>query len=464
MRPARTLPVSAVPALLLALLLPAAPALAADPIPAYPSATSVPEDTEGTIILPGLATDTGQFQFALKDSAAPLVDTRQVVDAATELLEGTGLKLAVAVDQDPSSVASAAQLIRGMLLFGPIDALSDDWLEHGKTRGYVGKDWVVIGIILPESGKGPARVAVDLGRNVKSNADRGDLDAAGLRDYSGGNTTDGVIATIESVVSGVKLSPDYAKYALLVLGVLVALASAAGITKGLRHRRRAWEQNRQEQTLAAVGRIGTLAREIELLGYRPMEVIGSSPAANAVRWLGEHGPGLVQAARLATGPEGNTDFSNSMRQKVIEYAAALEELSSILQELASWDRPSRRTASFRTLQEHHRTQLSGIPQLLETRRSIVNAGVLRQLAVEHTDALETLETEIPATSGVSHEDLLAAHWQLRRELEVELDRALEAGRGTAELAGTLRRGPLEDPDIYERLSGLIGTYAPVLNP
>lgn len=461
MRPART--IRATLALLLAMLLPAAtvasaafaaPADAAtdaatgEPTPAYPTASSVPEDTEGQLILPGLSDETENFQFAVKESAAELIDTAAVMAAAAELLEGTGLKLAVAVDQEPASVSSAGQLIRGMLLFGPIDALSDDWLENGKTRGYVGKDWVVIGIILPEAGQGKARVGVDLGRNVKleSEVEPSALVSTGVAALSTGNATEGVITTIESVVSGVERSADYTGYALAALAVLVVLAGIIAIAKVIKKRRLA----RDAQTQRANARIGAYAHKIERLGYRPLAVSSTGPAGAALDWLAQRGPQVVARA-LAEAPNS----TSPRRAQAGEYADIVQKIFQTLEELESWRRPAKQRESFRIVQEHHREQLEAIPPLLQqdTSGRIKNAATLRRLAVEHTDALDALRALNTAPAKESAAQLLDRHWQLRAELDAQLRVAVDSLRGDAPPG--LRQGELTDPDIYERLSRLV---------
>lgn len=432
------------------LVLCAVPALgaASEPTPVYPSATSVPKDREGTITLPGLSGESEQFQFALKDSASSLIDTQTVMDAADELLAGTGLKLAVAVDQEPVSVSSVGQLIRGMLLFGPIDALSEDWLEHGKTRGYVGEDWVVIGIILPESGHGEVQVGVDLGPNVKSGLDESRLAAAGAAQFASGQHTEGVIKTIESVLLGVDRTVDYAKYVLLGLGVLITAIAGIVIIKTMNRRRRNWQKSRREQTLAAAEQIGSLAERIERIG-QPLQVFGN-PVSEARAWLDTQAPALVARARAAAGLAAGTT-STAPRASVVGYAAKLQDLCEVLDELDSWRRADQLKRSLRLVQTHHREQLAAIPQLLDDSRGrIENAQALRELVVEHTDSLEALNI---STASAADGGVFEQLWVMRRELDMELERALPGSN--AESVTSLRRGELSDPDIYEKFVALI---------
>ena len=434
-------------ALLLCLLSPALSAAAdTDPLPAYPTATSVPQDEEGIIHLPGLSAETDRFQFAVKESAEPLINTAQVMQVA-EVLEGTGLNLAVAVDREPSSVVSAAQLIRGMLLFGPIDALSDDWLEKGKTHGYVGDDWVVIGIVLPESGQGEAEVAMDLGRNVtfRDGVTGNELALAGAPEFATGDATAGVSRVIEAVVGGVQRSPNYGKYALLVLAGVAVAALSLTLAAIVRRRRRTGRAEHNERALAAAAKIHHLSGRIERTGFPPL-LATNSPLAGALEWLRARGPELLDAARRAAGPQDIAAIPEGSTDRVISYAETLQQLSDVLAELASWSQPGQQVQSLRRLAQHHRHLLSTIPDLLDGRARIANAAVLRGLLVEHTDALETLESLNPADTTV-----LERHWQLRQELERELDLALD---GSGALAAELRRDQLTDPDIYERFVAL----------
>ena len=431
---------------MLSFLFPSIPMLSSEPTPAYPSATSVPQDSEGTIVLPGLSDESENFQLAVEDSATELIDTPAVMAAAAEILADTGLKVALAVDQEPITVASVDQLIRGMLLFGPIDALSDDWLENAKTRGYVAKDWVVIGIILPESGRGDTRVGIDLGRNLSVPDDR--LVTVGLDDFAAGNTTAAVISTLESVVAGVEREPDYARYALWVLGGLVVLLGGSGTVKALSKRRSERETAQLAQAENAAAQIRVLAQRIEGVGYQPWQSTGNGPAAQALGALARTGPQLVAAARTAAGPE-DSNPSPTQAPRLTEHAATLGQLQEILDELDSWNRPAKLAQSLRRMQENHREQLAEIPPLLaaDTRGRIDNAQAIRVLVVEHTDELQVLRTAtVTADSG---EELLERHWKLRHELANELRTA----PALAKLPGT------STADIFGRLNGLLEATA-----
>ncbi|MGO3509440.1 MAG: hypothetical protein ACTIND_09045 [Glutamicibacter arilaitensis] len=165
--------------------------------PVYPSAPPAQDsEDEGSVLIPSVTSQEGQFYLAVTDAALDNVDQEQIMDAVREAVAGQNAKILLGVDQEPNNLKGAAQLVRGMLLFGDSDAMADDWLENGKELGYVGKGWIAIGVMLPETSGDPVQVYVGPGRDV-SETQPGGRDAvmeAGAAEFAAGDYTEGTIA------------------------------------------------------------------------------------------------------------------------------------------------------------------------------------------------------------------------------------------------------------------------------
>ncbi|MEG0214510.1 MAG: hypothetical protein RR679_16130, partial [Glutamicibacter sp.] len=100
---------------------------APSPAPVYPSATPGGDsEDEGTVRIPSVSSQEGNFYLAVTDAALDDVDSERIMDQVRAAVDGQDAKILLGVDQEPNNLKGAGQLVRGMLMFGDSDALSDD--------------------------------------------------------------------------------------------------------------------------------------------------------------------------------------------------------------------------------------------------------------------------------------------------------------------------------------------------
>lgn len=456
--------------LALGALLAAVPAMAdsADaPPPVFPSGSAEPEEDEGLVRLPGVIEQRGNFWLAVSESAQHDINSVKLMDGVAEAMGRTDAKILLAIDHEPVTVSGAAQLVRGMLLFGPTDALADDWLEHGKDRGYVNDGWIVIGVVLPE-GQGAVEVALDRGRNVREASDEA-VEAvlqAGRDEWNTGNHTEAAIATVIQASIELPVSPNYGFWALGGAGVAATAVAGILLVRTARHRslKSAAERRRKaDSEITSILRLSTSQND----WIRPWPATGSTgPTAAAIEFLDRQ---LPQVAA-----EGNA-MANALREPVPVSTAQLKSLQrqrSVLQgageangqlgDLVGKNLHARR--AWIQLISRHRSLLAANVRLLESPGAsrLENAAELRALNISHTDALDSIASTVKdgLGEGASVETFLDRLWDVRRELDEGFRRAVQGGiRIPDDLGAQLRLfgEAHEDPDVIERLEWLQAT-------
>ncbi|MEF9982692.1 MAG: hypothetical protein RR762_14970, partial [Glutamicibacter sp.] len=184
---------------------------APSPAPVYPSATPGGDsEDEGTVRIPSVSSQEGNFYLAVTDAALDDVDSERIMDQVRAAVDGQDAKILLGVDQEPNNLKGAGQLVRGMLMFGDSDALSDDWLENGKTLGYVGEGWIAIGVMLPQEAGDPVEIAVDPGRDVRETAPGSQqrILEAGQGEFAAGDYTAGITAVALATTQQLQAPPD----------------------------------------------------------------------------------------------------------------------------------------------------------------------------------------------------------------------------------------------------------------
>ncbi|MGG5752741.1 hypothetical protein ACQ3I4_08965 [Zafaria sp. Z1313] len=304
--PSRTSAKGSLRAATLALLLgaalaPTAPAAAetttpeppSSPAPVYPTADpeAPPAEEDEPLVFPGRTAESEHLFLSVADALEPRVDAAAVT-SALEATDHHGAQLYLGVDGEPSSSSSAAQLVRGLLLFGETDALADDWLENGRRLGFVGDDWIVIGVIVPAEPGVPADVSIDMGRNMDVVADGGleAIEAAGAEDFAAGRYTEAL--TRLAVAAGTGIQPRFdARPMLAGAGVVLGAGLLGYWLVGVRRRSRADAVRSAERRGAALrGGIRAGAGRLREIAQRPPGPVPAIPSAT---------PGDAEAPRDA---------------------------------------------------------------------------------------------------------------------------------------------------------------------
>lgn len=413
----------------LSLLLPillAPPAAATQvPEPSGGPTVSTPDKKEkpgGTITVPGREAESEHLFLAVIEEAVPLVDAQAIIGAVEAADIGSGERILLGVDREPSSMKSPEQLIRGMLLFGESDALSDDWVQNGKTRGYLGKGWIAIGVILPATEGGQVRVAVEAGRNITVDADGGTaaIAQAGAEAFARGDYTRGLSEL--AVAAGTSM---HAPFNILpwLAGTGAALAVLAVVL--LLRRRAAAAQTARRQQAAK------LIAELEHTAERALKRAAALPPIP--------GDGILarRTGALLTGLEARvaTDLALT-RSTAPENAATVEKDDVAALALACGNLENIRGAlnaleqllgggSSRLLLERqiavHRGRLQEMATGLDTgnARALPEAKPLLSLVIEHTLALDALSGSAAQPGGPGPEP-----WDRLEELRQELEAAL----------------------------------------
>ncbi|MCZ4149732.1 hypothetical protein BZG21_35605, partial [Escherichia coli] len=85
------------------------------PAPVYPSATpSDGAEDEGTVLIPSVTSQEGNFYLAVTDAALDDVDSERIMDQVRQAVGEQDAKILLGVDQEPNNLKGAAQLVRGM--------------------------------------------------------------------------------------------------------------------------------------------------------------------------------------------------------------------------------------------------------------------------------------------------------------------------------------------------------------
>ncbi|MFJ2316639.1 hypothetical protein ACIOTN_08030 [Glutamicibacter sp. NPDC087661] len=413
---------------------------APSPAPVYPSATPGGDsEDEGTVRIPSVSSQEGNFYLAVTDAALDDVDSERIMDQVRAAVDGQDAKILLGVDQEPNNLKGAGQLVRGMLMFGDSDALSDDWLENGKTLGYVGEGWIAIGVMLPQEAGDPVEIAVDSGRDVRETAPGSQqrILEAGQGEFAAGDYTAGITAVALATTQQLQAPPDRTLAKVIAVG---ALAAAIAFLLAW-----AWRAKRRKARQAAAADRNKEAELLESRIQRASIYLGRHPVPN---------PGLPQESRLAqvmaelerqrAGSQPgalralDTDPDSPQPQQVSE--AQLAQLRDREHELsllrgavqlahAFTARPRDSRESWNRIFEYHRARLEDLALFLDLPGAgqLACAQAARTVIITHADELQLLRTRV-GRRGTGAEDapgILERLWELRDELDSVLRDALE---------------------------------------
>lgn len=406
--------------------------------PVYPSASPNSEsEDEDTILIPSVTSQEGKMYLAVTDTAIDDVDSQKIMDVVREAVDGQNAKILLGVDKKPNNLKGASQLVRGMLMFGDSDAMSDDWLENGKTKGYVGEGWIAVGVMLPESPDGQVEVFVDPGRNVRE-TETGSKDKildAGTRYFEAGDYTAGISAVAISTTENLRAPLDKRIAMGIVFGVLLLIVAVL-VFVGLRQKRRNDVQAAAKKRLkkAEVWE-STIQQDLNALRRTPATAVDARVSNRSAQTLKE-----IQAQReLALAENGSV--TEDMQGAIVEgkisekQALLLEEQaehSGLLRRAVELARSLSGTAgnsvkSWNQIIEQHRGGLQLLVQLIdhEGASGLQVVPQIRTAIVTHTDALDQLHERATSKPGPAEPaQLLEDLWGLRDELDALIDLAL----------------------------------------
>ena len=406
--------------------------------PVYPSASPNSEsEDEDTILIPSVTSQEGKMYLAVTDTAIDDVDSQKIMDVVREAVDGQNAKILLGVDKKPNNLKGASQLVRGMLMFGDSDALSDDWLENGKTKGYVGEGWIAVGVMLPESPDGQVEVFVDPGRNVRE-TETGSKDKildAGTRYFEAGDYTAGISAVAISTTENLRAPLDKRIAMGIVFGVLLLIVAVL-VFVGLRQKRRNDVQAAAKKRLkkAEVWE-STIQQDLNALRRTPATAVDARVSNRSAQALKE-----IQAQReLALAENGSVteDMQGAIVEGKISEKQALRleeqaEHSGLLRRAVELARSLSGTAgnsvkSWNQIIEQHRGGLQLLVQLIdhEGASGLQVVPQIRTAIVTHTDALDQLHERATSKPGPAEPaQLLEDLWVLRDELDSLIDLAL----------------------------------------
>ncbi|MDR4534259.1 hypothetical protein [Glutamicibacter sp. PS] len=294
--------------------------------PVFPTAPSTDErDDAQAITFPDVVQQSEHVYLAVGDRVDS-VDAAGLVQRFERQAASRDVRILLGVDTHPTRLKGAAQLVRAMLMFGSTDALADDWVENGKRLGYVGKDWVVIGVLLPQQGTGTPEVDVQYGRNLTHGAAARQQVVLQISEwFTEQQRTEAAALTLDAAITAAR-SEDYVslRYTLAPDGwapnrwpattwLLAGLTLAcAGLVVGLLARRgRRTRHQKQEATRVAAAATELVAVRGMLRGLRestPPEPFGDGVLAESWR---EH---LRQRADRLTHAEAVLEQVNRQKQ------------------------------------------------------------------------------------------------------------------------------------------------------
>ncbi|WP_434922266.1 hypothetical protein ACR9WD_14090 [Glutamicibacter sp. PAEs-4] len=414
------------------------------PAPVYPSATpSDGAEDEGTVLIPSVTSQEGNFYLAVTDAALDDVDSERIMDQVRQAVGEQDAKILLGVDQEPNNLKGAAQLVRGMLMFGDSDALSDDWLENGKTLGYVGKGWIAVGVMLPEDPADEVEVFVDPGRDI-SETDPGSsqkIMAAGDEAFRAGDYTAGITEVALATTQQLQAPPDRTLskvIAVVVLAVAIVFMLAWAWLAKRRKAKKAAAAERLKQAELLESRIQQANR---YLGRKPMPDLGlpeQGRLAEAMAELEKQRSGTQHGAQHAQDLDPGIAVQEQVSEKQLAVLRHRERELSLLRgavqlahDFAGRPRDSRE--SWASIFEYHRERLEDLALFLD----LPGAGQLgcaqaaRTVIITHTDELQLLRTRVGRrnTGAQDAPGILDRLWELRDELDGVLRDALaQAGQ------------------------------------
>ncbi|WP_349930598.1 hypothetical protein ABNP34_13780 [Glutamicibacter mishrai] len=406
--------------------------------PVYPSASPNSEsEDDDTILIPSVTSQEGKMYLAVTDTAIDDVDSQKIMDAVREAVDGQNAKILLGVDKKPNNLKGASQLVRGMLMFGDSDALSDDWLENGKTKGYVGEGWIAVGVMLPESPDGEVEVFVDPGRNVRE-TETGSKDKildAGTKHFEAGDYTAGISAVAISTTENLRAPLDKKIAMGIVFGVLLLIVAVL-VFVGLRQKRRKEVQAAAKKRLKqAEGWEASIQKDLNALRRTPTTAVDTQASNRSTRTLKE-----IQVQReLALAENGavgadvqDAIVEGNISEKQARQLEGQAEHLGLLRRAVELARSLSGTAgnsvkSWNQIIEQHRGGLQLLVQLIDHDGA---AGLqvvpqIRTAIVTHTDALDQMHERAKAKPGLqAAAQLLEDLWVLRDELDSLIDLAL----------------------------------------
>ncbi|PRA00383.1 hypothetical protein CQ017_04980 [Arthrobacter sp. MYb224] len=441
---------------LLALPLPAqAQDLRSEPV--YPTVqSSAPAQDEEPIRIPRVTAQQENFYLAVSDAAQDSVDTQEILDQVRQSMDLSNAKILVGVDRKPNNLTGAAQLVRGLLLFGDSDALSDDWVENGQELGYVGKGWIVVGVMLPEAPGAPTEVSVEPGRNVtpvgSGAEDR--IQRAGRQQFDAQNYSQGLIEVARASATELKAPKDSTTAKIIgfgVLGLIVVGAVLATLIARHRKNRAAAAMARSKRGDMLVELLRQRALRLEKDGARPAAGNPEGPSAQASTAIKTAIPPLNARARQLAEQYQDGGPLGADRLATMESAFADQEVlvagSKALNSLLG--SKFRNKDDWNAIVLTHRERLEDTAQFL----NIPSVGQLecvprlRALIIEHTNRLD----EMRQWAGGSQQrnqttaQVLDELWIMHQELQREHAAAVQqASAANLKLIDSLRERMLGD--------------------
>lgn len=400
--------------------------------PVYPSAT--PDDDsadEGTVLIPSVTSQEGNFYLAVTDAALDEVDSERIMDQVRQAVGEQDAKILLGVDQEPNNLKGAGQLVRGMLMFGDSDALSDDWLENGKTLGYVGEGWIAIGVMLPQEAGDPVDIAVDPGRDVRETAPGSQqrILEAGQGEFAAGDYTAGITAVALATTQQLQAPPDRTLAKVIAVGALAA-ALAFLLAWAWRAKRRkarqaaAADRNKQAELLES-----RIQRASIYLDRHPVPdpgLAGESRLAQVMAELERQRAGSQQGALRALGMAPDSlqpqQVSEAQLAQLRDREHELSMLRGAVQLAHAFTaRPRDSRESWNRTFAYHRARLEDLALFLDLPGAgqLACAQAARTAIITHTDELQLLRTRV-GRRGTGAEDapgILERLWELRDELD-----------------------------------------------
>jgi len=406
--------------------------------PVYPSASQSSEsEDEGTILIPSVTSQEGKMYLAVTDTAIDDIDSQKIMDAVREAVDGQHAKILLGVDKKPNNLKGASQLVRGMLMFGDSDAMSDDWLENGKTKGYVGEGWIAVGVMLPESPDGEVEVFVDPGRNVRE-TETGSKDKildAGTKHFEAGDYTAGISAVAISTTENLRAPLDQKIAMGIVFGVLLLIAAVL-VFFGLRQKRRNAVQAATKKRLKQAERWdASIQQDLNALRRTPATAVDAGASNRSTQRIKE----ILAQRELALAENGcmSADMQDAIVEGKIsekqaqqlegqaEHLGLLRRATVLARNLSG--AASNSVKSWNQIIEQHRGGLQLLVQLIdhEGATELQVAPQIRTAIVTHTDGLDQMHERAKGKPGPdAATQLLEELWVLRDELDTLIDLAL----------------------------------------
>ncbi|MGP5165157.1 hypothetical protein [Arthrobacter rhombi] len=423
----------------------AAPAVASEaPEPAGPAVLTPdrPDEDEGKIRIPGREAESEHLFLAVVDAAAGRVKAQDIVDAVESAVMGKGARILLAVDQQPTKMKNAAQLVRGSLLFGQSDALADDWLESGKSEGYVGKDWIVVGVILPENDGGSVDVSIEPGRNIELIDDTRleTIASSGKAAFEKGDYTEGLSELAVAAGTGIKARSNPLPWVLGGVGIVVLAGIGAAVASSRRNRRALAQQVREKEVVSLRAKIHEVAGELRQRGGTPPPRDTSGPVSASVARLTtrlvERTAGEEQAAEAAAADD--TASVTAILERLDTQQRALSGIDLLLGS-------GKKARQARQRQIHaHRERLQDLAEGLDApgARQLEAARDVVALLIEQTRALDDIDQAVRRAAKRGRRnpgyDLLDRLEALRGELDAVTGRLLaQAAAAEVELGPKL---------------------------